>query len=497
MSCSAMRLRMVSCVIAAVGASAAAQVQPGLITVDLDPIVTTGLNAPVFITGCGDGSGRLFVVDQAGLIWIIDNGTLLPTPFLDLRNVIVTLSAGFDERGALGLAFHPDYATNGRFFVRYSAPRTGQMGEPCFGTSRGCHAEVLAEFTVSANPNIANPSGTVIFSIDEPEFNHNGGQVMFGPDGFLYFALGDGGGANDGLHLPTLPHGPIGNGQNIETALGSMLRIDVDGAAPYEVPPTNPFVNAVGLDEIWAYGFRNPYRFSFDDGPGGDGALWLADVGQVRLEEINIVTRGGNYGWVIKEGTTCFDPFNPSVPPPTCNTVGLIDPIAEYGRTDGIAVIGGFVYRGDDIPEMNGLYVFGDWSLTFGQPQGNLYYIDPAFPSVIREFRISENNVPLGRYLLGVGRGDDGEIYLGVARSGGPLSGTGEVLKIVRTDSCYADCDRSTGLGVLDIFDFLCFGNLFDQGDPYACDCDTTTGLGVCDIFDFICFGNEFAAGCN
>lgn len=474
-----------------------AQVQPSTLTIDLEPIVTTDLSAPVFLTHAGDGSGRLFIIDQIGLIRIVENGVLLPTPFLDIRPVMVTLNAGFDERGLLGLAFHPDYTNNGRFFIRYSAPRAGQVGEPCFGTSRGCHEEILAEYTVSANPNIANPNGTILFRIDEPEFNHNAGQVMFGPDGYLYFSLGDGGGANDGLHLPSLPHGPIGNGQNIETALGSMLRIDVDGAFPYEIPQDNPFVGGPGLDEIWAYGFRNPYRFSFDDGPGGNGWMYLADVGQIRLEEINVVHNGGNYGWAIKEGTTCFDPFNPGTPPPICNSAGLIDPIAEYGRSDGIAVVGGFVYRGSVFRELYGKYVFGDWSLSFAQPQGNLYFIDLNFPSVIRRFRITANNVALGRYLLGVGRDEDGEIYIAVSRAAGPLSGTGEVHKITRPVSCYADCDQSSGLGVLDIIDFLCFGNLFNEGHAYACDCDTSTGTGVCDVFDFLCFGNAFAAGCN
>ncbi|MCH7792816.1 MAG: PQQ-dependent sugar dehydrogenase, partial [Planctomycetes bacterium] len=291
-----------------------AQIQPGDQTIQLIE-VAAGLVSPVQATHAGDGSGRLFVVDQTGFIRVIDGGVLLPTPFLDLTAVIPTLNTNFDERGVLGLAFHPDYANNGRFFVRHSVPRTGAPGEPCVGTSRGCHTEVLAEFSVSAgDPNIANPLGTVLFEVDEPEWNHNSGGIAFGPDGFLYFTLGDGGGAHDGLAEVPPAHGPIGNGQNIDTVLGSILRIDIDGAAPYTIPPGNPFPDPMGrgAPEIYAYGLRNPYRFSFDDGPGGTGELYLGDVGQNMFEELNIIQVGENYGWATREGAHCFDPFNPT-----------------------------------------------------------------------------------------------------------------------------------------------------------------------------------------
>ncbi|MCK5365325.1 MAG: PQQ-dependent sugar dehydrogenase, partial [Gammaproteobacteria bacterium] len=266
--------------------------------------VASGLTAPVGLTHAGDGSGRLFIVEQTGQIRFVEDGTLLAAPFLDISGLLPTLNPFFDERGLLGVAFHPAYEGNGRFYVRYSVPRSGDPGEPCFGTSRGCHSEVLAEYRVSAgDPNVADPSsGLVLFTVDEPQFNHDAGEVAFGPDGFLYFTLGDGGGAHDGLADMPPSHGPIGNGQNIEPLLGSMLRIDVDSAFPYAIPPDNPFVGAAGRDEIYAYGLRNPYRFSFDDGPGGDGRLFLADVGQNLFEEVDIVEKGGNYGWVIREG---------------------------------------------------------------------------------------------------------------------------------------------------------------------------------------------------
>ena len=210
---------------------------------------------------------------------------------------MVTVNPNFDERGLLGLAFHPDYATNGRFFVRYSKPRTGVMGEPCFGTSRGCHEAILAEFSVLGDPaksDVADPNSEIIlFRVDEPQYNHNSGHVAFGPDGLLYWTLGDGGGAHDGLTDIPPSHGPIGHGQNPNTALGSLLRIDVDSTPdpglPYVIPPGNPFADG-GAPEIFAYGLRNPYRFSFDDGPGAYRSLFLSDVGQNLFEEINVLS---------------------------------------------------------------------------------------------------------------------------------------------------------------------------------------------------------------
>jgi len=223
----------------AIAGAAHAQVTPGSIAIDLKP-VAFGMVSPV-VGLAPDSSGRLFIVDQIGKIWIIQNGAVLPTPFLDITADMVVPSPGYDERGLLGLAFHPNYAQNGRFFVRYSKSRTGQQGEPCFGTSFGCHEEILAEYHVSpGNPNIASPAGAILFRVNKPEFNHNSGDVVFGPDGLLYFTLGDGGGANDDLHLPSLPHGPIGNGQNIQVPLGKVLRIMSTTARPTRSPPPTP-----------------------------------------------------------------------------------------------------------------------------------------------------------------------------------------------------------------------------------------------------------------
>lgn len=433
--------RITAVLIAAIAnaGGAHAQIPQGDVQIHLQQ-VASGLTSPVAATHAGDGSGRLFIVDQAGQIRIIQGGVLLPDPFLDLIDEIVEVSPFFDERGVLGLAFHPDYANNGRFFVRYSKPRDGDPSEPCFGTSRACHEAILAEFTVSADPNVANPAGTILFRVDEPQFNHNAGAVAFGPDGFLYFTLGDGGGANDALHDPALPHGPIGNGQNIETHLGSMLRIDVDSAPQpplaYAIPPDNPFATTAGQDEIYAYGFRNPYRFSFDDGPGGDGRLFLADVGQNLFEEIDVVEKGGNYGWVIREGFQCFDPFSPGVPPAACSATGpngepLLDPVAEYDHGDGIAVVGGFVYRGSMFPTLWGKYIFGDFSRNFG-PTGRIFYLDADGDlSQVFEPQLGEANEPLGLFVFGFGEDESGELYLLTSQNLAPVGDGGIVFHIV------------------------------------------------------------------
>jgi len=399
---------------------AGAQIVKSDFVVELET-VATGLTAPLGVTHAGDGSGRLFIYEQTGQIRIVKDGTLLGAPFLDIAGALPALNPFFDERGLLGVAFHPGYATNGRFFVRYSAPRSGAPGEPCFGTSRGCHEEIVAEFSVSGDPDVAIPTGTILFRVDEPQFNHNAGQIAFGSDGFLYFGLGDGGGAHDGLADTPPSHGPIGNGQNVDTVLGALLRIDVDAPAapglPYAIPSDNPFVGVLGRDEIYAYGFRNPYRFSFDDGPGGTGDLLLADVGQNLFEEVDVVVRGGNYGWVIREGFSCFDPFNPSAPPAACSDIGpmgepLIDPIADYSHEEGgISVIGGFVYRGSRSPGLVGSYVFGDFAEQFFAPSGRLYFIAESDTS-IQEFQIGPDDVPYGLFLKGFGEGEDGEIYV-------------------------------------------------------------------------------------
>ncbi len=493
---------------------ARAQIPLGDSTIGLE-LVADGLTSPVYATHAGDGSGRLFIVDQAGQIRIVQNGTLLATPFLDLVGEIVPVNPGFDERGVLGLAFHPGYANNGRFFIRYSKPRNGAPSEPCFGTSRGCHEEILAEFSVSGDPNVANPAGNILFRVDEPQFNHDSGGVSFGPDGLLYFTLGDGGGAHDGLADAPPSHGPIGNGQNINTALGSILRIDVDSPPQvplaYAVPPDNPFVGQPGVDEIYAYGLRNPYRFSFDDGSGGDGRLFLGDVGQNLFEEIDIIVKGGNYGWVIREGFQCFDPFNPTSPPVSCPSTGplgepLLDPVAAYDHGDGIAIIGGFVYRGSLFPALYGKYIFGDFSRTFFPGDGRLFWLDADGDlSQIFEFQLGQSNDPLDLYVFGIGEDENGEIYVMTSGNLGPVGFAGQVFHItspvVPIDLLPADCpNRLTvnlkgqgrlpiailGTEVFDVADvdlnsISIGGTVFPVKTPRIRDGHSPVGAGVCD----------------
>ncbi len=290
--------------------------------------VASGLSQPVYLTAPA-GDSRLFVVEQTGRIRIIQDGEVLEQPFLNLSGRI---SSG-GERGLLSMAFHPNYATNGFFYVNF----TGSDG-----------ATEIERFSVSdSNPNQANASSAYrILRVAQPESNHNGGLITFGPDGMLYIGMGDGGGGGD----------PYGNGQNLETLHGAMLRIDVDGGAPYAIPAGNPFVGTAGArPEIWAYGLRNPWRFSFDSTAG---LLYIGDVGQSLREEINIVSAsqaGVNYGWNTMEGTTCYSPRT------GCDQMGLTLPVYEYPTSDGCAVTGGYVYRGSAMPELRGTYIYADY----------------------------------------------------------------------------------------------------------------------------------------
>ncbi len=374
--------------------------------------IARNLKAPTVVTNANDGSGRLFVAEQTGLIKVIDNGVIQSTPFLDLTNKIVTLIPVYDERGLLGLAFHPDFIHNHRFYVYYTAPTN---------VSGFDHQNIIAEYQISgADPNVADPSSErIIMSINHPQFNHCGGQVAFGPDGYLYIGVGDGGGEGD-------PNGVIGNGQNINTTLGKILRIDVDNGNPYSIPVDNPFVGVDGQDEIYAYGFRNPFRFSFDS---TTGKLFAGDVGQDLWEEIDIVEKGGNYGWRIMEGNHLFDPTLASYLGINLST--LIPPIYDYSHYVGHTVIGGVVYRGTQYPSLVGKYVYGDWSATYFQPRGKIYYLTEIAPDLWnhKEFRFS-NDKPLNLRILSIGTDESGEIYVLTQRSIGPLLHTGELWKL-------------------------------------------------------------------
>lgn len=422
-------------------------------TVGLE-LVTDGLASPVALVPSPDGSGRLFILDQIGLIRILmPDGTLLADPFLDIRDRMVTLMSGFDERGLLGLAFHPNYATNGRFFVYYSAPL--QEGAPTDYN----HTSHISEFMVFAgNPNAADPtSERILLQVDEPQFNHNAGTLAFGPtDGYLYISLGDGGGADDvGLgHVEDwYEANGGGNGQDItDNLLGSILRIDVDGGDPYGIPADNPFTDVAGCsdgcDEIFAYGFRNPYRFSFD--MGGNHNLFAGDAGQELWEEVSLVEKGGNYGWNVKEGTHCFDTEDPHESPAECpDTVGeghpragdpLIDPIIEYANHHqpgglGAVVVGGYVYRGSTLNQFRGRYIFGDWSREFAEPDGSLFVAKSRKNGLwqIQELLIQGNpDGRLGHYVLGFGQDLQGEVYVLTTDMTGPTGNTGQIFRLVR-----------------------------------------------------------------
>lgn len=571
--------------------------------INLEPVVT-GLVAPVAVSHAGDE--RLFIVEQRGQIRVVENGSLLPAAFLDIAHRLVPARAGFDERGLLDVAFHPDFAANGRFFVFYSAPTppdhaftfeevdlplddndftydgthftvgsAGDTGNPIltasapnayrvspgqiafiefpqpvsyvtlffvhragdtpstvqaidadniprggaiasrvatapgdpanfitvdqgrFGIKRlrivggaspggnpfsgfvdnlvahhhNCRS-VIAEYHVSSeDPNRADPdSERIVLSFPKPQFNHNGGQLKFGSDGYLYISIGDGGGANDGNY----GHAPEGNGQHHGTWLGKILRINPDpdeNGAPYQIPPDNPFLDSDFLPEIWAYGLRNPWRCSFDR---QDGRMFCADVGQNLFEEVDIITRGGNFGWRIREGLHCFDPNNPNTPPPVCPDTGadgnpLIDPIHEYSRSEGISATGGYVYRGTQEPELFGQYIFGDWSRSFGAPDGSLFRLHETAPGVWQkhEFVIrqgAELGTRFGRYVSAFGEGVNGELYVISQSVIGFDAQTGAVHRIrVAPTAADTNCD-----GLINNFDIDPFVLAISDPAAYA-----------------------------
>lgn len=395
-------------------------------------LITDNLTAPVELAAIGDG--RLLVVDQVGVIGLIDiDGNLSSTPFLDIRDRMISLSPVYDERGLLGLALHPNYADNGRFYVTYNAPSGGAGVDTVL---------TIAEFTVSNDPDRADAnSERVLLTVEKVQPAHNGGKLAFGPeDGFLYIGIGDGGGANDtgAGHTPNL-----GNGQDRTKMLGKILRIDVDSGDPYAIPADNPFVDDdETLDEIWAFGLRNPWRFSFDR--GGENRMFIGDVGQELFEEVNIGVSGGNYGWNIREGSRCFDPSRPSSPPDECATTGangepLVDPIMtiaqfpDVGRRNS-SVIAGFVYRGSAIPELAGQFIFGDYSAQLVTGDGTLYAAEENEDGswTRREIGMAgRTNNRLNRFLFGIAEDDEGELYLLSSNNLGPSGVTGAVHKIV------------------------------------------------------------------
>lgn len=388
-------------------------------------LIAAGFTSPVALIPANDGGHRLFVVDQTGLIWILFNEARLEKPFLDLRGRVVRLNSFYDERGLLGLAFHPDFAKNGRFYVSYSAPLRAGLSPDEWD-----HTTYISEFTVSAeDPNRADPdSERVLLAMDKPGYNYEAGHIAFGPDGYLYIATGD------SVRDPATEAGKYA--QDTSSLLGKILRIDVNGTADtgqnYIVPADNPFISGEGLPEIFAYGFRNPYRFSFEAYDSGKTRLFVADVGQAMMEEVDLVEAGGNYGWPIREGKTCFNAQNWGQPLESCSTNGLTDPILSYAHQGDLsAIIGGMVYHGRAIPELIGSYVFGDW----GRGNGHLFVANPPTFGVgswkFIEIALSGNPSEIGQ-LLGIGQDENGELYLLTRAPGvGATGDSGSIYKIV------------------------------------------------------------------
>jgi glucose/arabinose dehydrogenase len=442
-----------------------APIPPSEIEVKLTPVVT-GLTSPLELRTAGGRSDRAYIVDQTGLILVLAKGQLRPEPLLDISAVLAQLAPafpgaspglnpGFDERGLLSVVFHPNFHRgkghgDRKFYTLHSVPVTqvADFPMPPFppGAAPNCQT-VIAEWQVRQdNRDVADPgSYREVLRLDKPQFNHNGGSLHFGPDGLLYASLGDGGAANDVApgHFPE-----TGNGQSLATILGKVIRINPlhpsltspsDGIASangqYRIPQGNPFAMQPGaVGEIYAYGLRNPYRFSFDakhddsddDNEDNEGRLILADVGQNNIEEVNIIRRGGNFGWNRKEGSFLFDPgtgqvFTDPTPDPT-----LIDPVIEYdhfeasvGAVTRIAVIGGFVYRDSKIKGLRGKYVFGELL-------GNLFVAD------LEEGQMEELIPNVGMFIKGFGQDDKRQLYVLGSTSLGPSGTGGQVLRIDR-----------------------------------------------------------------
>jgi glucose/arabinose dehydrogenase len=400
--------------------------------------VAEGMTAPNWAESPPGQPSQLWVVDQDGTLWSLDLRTGDTRVVLDVSDRLIDIGVAgpgtFDERGFLGLAFHPDYATNGLLYTYTSEPAAA---EPDFSTMppgvAPNHQSVVAEWHVPAPTAIdavVDPdTRREILRIDQPQFNHDAGALAFGADDLLFIALGDGGAADD----QGVGHVPGGNGQDPGNVLGTILRIDPRGtdgvSGVYGIPADNPFVGSdEGLDEVYAYGFRNPFRISFDR---ATGELYVADVGQNDIEEVDIVVAGGNYGWPLKEGSFPFDMNGDGpgfVTDEDLGAPGLIDPIAEYDHDEGIAVVGGFVYRGERIPQLRGRYVFGDF-LQPAAGSGRLFNLRPD--GRIGELRLpNEDGGVLGLRVLGFGQDAAGELYVLANETGTPFGDTGVVRRI-------------------------------------------------------------------
>ncbi|WP_316847232.1 PQQ-dependent sugar dehydrogenase [Pedobacter psychrodurus] len=343
---------------------------------------------------------QAWITEQAGKIRVVQQGKLLEEPLIDLKDKLVKLNNGYEERGLLGIALHPAFKTNKKVYLYYDIP----------SVQKSNHTGVLAEYTLAESGNkIDRASERIILTIEEPDGNHNGGCLQFGPDGFLYVSFGDGGGQGD-------EHGKIGNGQDMNTWHGKILRIDINTGSGYKVPTDNPFVGKTDVKpEIWAYGFRNPWRFSFDK---VSGRLFAGDVGQSTWEEVDIVKKGGNYGWRLMEGTHCYNPDK------GCEIKEMIAPTAEYHHSEGVSVTGGYVYNGSKNPEIKGKYIFADWT-------GKGYYLKQAGSKWTRG-KLSFANIADNAKITAFGEDPSGELYVLTNTDTGPENKNGTIYRIIK-----------------------------------------------------------------
>jgi glucose/arabinose dehydrogenase len=399
----------------------------------LEPFAT-GINTPLAMVQVGDN--RFFVIEQFGRVRVIEGGKLRPTPLLDIRSKIhKPLHHDFDERGLLGIALHPKFKDNGKFYVAYSAHL--DFGSALDQMLWYSHSNVVEEYTISKkDPNTADPnSARRIMTTSWPQFNHNGHWIGFGPDGMLYVSMGDGGYANDwGIgHNVT-----IGNGQDLSTHLGKILRINVDTRTddkPYGVPSDNPFVNnKQAKPEIWAYGLRNPWRCSFDT---GSKQLFCGDVQQNSYEEISIIGKGQNLGWRRMEATHCFDYVKPDDHPANCDKGGLTLPILEYNNCTakpqgcrGISVTGGYVYQGKH-GAWKGKYIFGDWSKSFAEMDGQIFIATKSGDKWNMEVAEVVGMAGKKPYVLAFAQDNAGEVYALTSVTTGPNGSLDTIYRIV------------------------------------------------------------------
>ncbi len=402
-------------------------------------LVTTNLTAPSILTDF-DGK-RVLVAEQVGPIHLMTPDGQLK-PFADFTSKLKINFGKFDERGVLGLALHPKFAANRKFYVCYSAEK--RAGVPAAWD----HTMNLSEFTAKGD---TADLGTerILLQIDEPYFNHNGGRIAFGPDGFLYLGSGDGGHKNDiNKEDADKARGPHGNGQDLNTLLGKILRIDVDKPAAgklYGIPQDNPFAKGGGLPEIYAWGIRNPWGMSFDR--GGQRELFEVEVGQSRWEEVNIIVKGGNYGWNLREGAEWFNPKKELAPleKPYFDpgNAKFVDPILVYENVaafpqtgKGKSVTGGYVYRGKALPQLTGKYIFADWSKHFALPQGVLYAAtkDAGGKWTLDQLEPESHSGPsIGAFVWAFGEDKDGELYLLTNQTGALGNKSGKIWKLVKS----------------------------------------------------------------